>query len=232
MLVQNWMSRPAVTIDADDNLTEAARRLKQHRIHALPVLRRGKLIGLVTDGDLKQASASEATSLEVHELAYLIDKIKMKQIMTAEPVTISFDGTLSEAADLFLEKDIPLLPVIAGRAQMVGVIAPSDISRAFVCMTAAGRKGVEIGLQVKDQPGVTLSLLESVRNCSARIGSVISIDSDAPDGFRHVYLRIYGIEHTQLARLLPLLKTGGRLLFFVDHERNDRNIYTPTMVVA
>lgn len=225
MLVQNWMSRPVITIDADANMPKAAELLKKHKIHALPVIKKEKLVGLLTDSDLKRASASDATSLDAFELAYIIQKIKITQIMSAEPATITLDRTLSEAADLFLKHDVPVLPVMAGHAQLVGIISPSDISRAYLCLSAHGRKGIEIGMQVEDQPGATLALIESIGRHGARIGSVISIDSYAPEGCRHVYLRIYGVDSKQMTRLLPELKTGGRLLFFIDQERDAREIY-------
>ncbi len=222
MLIQNWMSRSVVTIDANASLPIAKDLLRKHNIHALPVIKKEKLVGVVTHGDLKRASASEVVSLDVYELAVLLQKIKIEQIMSHDPVTIPLDHTLAEAADVFLQSNVSVLPVIARRVQMVGIISPSDISRAFLCLTSSGRKGIELGLQVKDQRGATLSITDSIRRVRGRIGSLISIDSYAPKGFRQVYIRIYGFDHKKLAKLLPDLKKIGRLLYLIDHQQGSR----------
>ncbi len=227
MLVQNWMHRPVVTIGIDAKMPEAIELLKIHKIHALPVMKKDELMGLVTDGDLKRASASDATTLEIYELAYLIQKIKIAQIMSPDPVTIRIDHTLPEAATLFLQHDVPVLPVMAGQAQLVGIISRSDITRAFLCLSASGRRGIELGMQIEDRPGKTLAMIEGLGRHGARIGSVISIDGHAPEGNRHVYLRIYGINQKLRSALLSVLEDHGRLLFFVDHKEQTRKIYAP-----
>ncbi len=227
MLIQNWMSRPVVTIAADASLPMAKNLLKKHNIQALPVIKKEKLVGIVTDADLKRASASDATSLDTYELAFLLQKIRIEQIMTNDPITIPLDHTLAEAADLFLQTKAVVLPVIARGALMVGIISPSDISKAFLCLTASGRKGIELGLQVKDQPGVTLSIADRIRRFGGRIGSLISIDSYAPEGFRQVYIRIYGFDHNQLSKLMPELKNSGKLLYLIDHQRGSREVCAP-----
>jgi len=83
MLVKNWMNKNVITIKSDDAMSDAMRLLKEHDIRLLPVMNKGKLVGVVTDRDLKRASASDATSLEVHELLYLLSRIKIKEIMNA-----------------------------------------------------------------------------------------------------------------------------------------------------
>ncbi len=225
MLIQNWMSRPVVTINANASMPMAKDLLKMHNIHALPVMKKDKLVGLVTDSDLKAASTSDATGVDLYEWAYLIQKIKIDRIMTPDPVTIPLDHTLAEAADVFLQNNVSALPVIDGRARMVGIISPSDVSRAFLCLTASGRKGIELGLQVKDQPGVTLSIVDAIRRMGGRVASLISIDSYAPKGFRQVYIRVYNFDRNKLAKLLPDLKKKGRLLYVIDHHRGSREIH-------
>jgi acetoin utilization protein AcuB len=82
MLVKDWMSKAVVTVDVNDSMQDATKHLKDHDIQILPVLDQGHLVGVVTDRDLKRASASDATTLEIHELLYLISGIKVKDIMT------------------------------------------------------------------------------------------------------------------------------------------------------
>ena len=86
MLVKNWMSAKLISIDPDDSMAQARRLLKDNHIGRLPVIdRKGRLLGIVSDRDLKRAGASDATTLSVHELAYLLSKVKISDIMTMDP---------------------------------------------------------------------------------------------------------------------------------------------------
>lgn len=225
MLIQNWMSRPVVTIDAGASMPMARDLLKKHNFHCLPVMKNNKLAGILTDSDLKRASASDATSLDVYELAYLLQKVKVAQIMTSDPITIPLEYTLAEAADIFLKNNISALPVMKSPDQMVGIITPSDISRAFMCLTASGRPGIQMGIQVQDQPGIVMSIIEVIRNAGGRIGSLISIDSFAPEGYRQVYIKIYSFDRRQMTTLIPEIKSRGTLLYIIDHKENSREIF-------
>ena len=98
MLVKNWMSKDAITVDINDSMQDATKLLKENDIRMLPVMKRGKLVGIITDRDLKRASASDATTLEVHELLYLLSSIKIKEIMTKNAITVPFDYTIEETA--------------------------------------------------------------------------------------------------------------------------------------
>jgi len=91
-LVRDWMSTPPITIDITASLPEACDLIRQHRIRRLPVMKEGKLVGIVTRGDLRGAQPSEATSLSIWEINTLLAKLKMKDIMTPDPITIREDA--------------------------------------------------------------------------------------------------------------------------------------------
>ena len=91
MLVKNWMSKNVVKIDIDTSMQVAISLMKEHRIRMLPVVKKDKLVGVITDRDLKRASASDATSLDAHELLYLLMKIKIKDIMTKKPIAVPLE---------------------------------------------------------------------------------------------------------------------------------------------
>ena len=99
MLVKNWMSAPPITIDMNDSMQDAIKLIRENSINMLPVINKQRLVGVVTDGDLKRVSASDATTLEIHELLYLITKIKIKDIMT--------EGCLSPFCPIFPWKRLP-----------------------------------------------------------------------------------------------------------------------------
>ena len=108
MLVREWMSKGVITVDEDQTMQCAIGLLKEHNIRMLPVIKNKKLVGIITDRDLKRASASDVTSLEIHELLFMISKIKVKTIMTPKPIiSVPWDFTVEEAAEVLLKNKIP-----------------------------------------------------------------------------------------------------------------------------
>jgi acetoin utilization protein AcuB len=107
MLIRYWMSKPVVTVDKKDSMQQASRLMKENHIRLLPVIDGEKLCGIISDRDLKRASASDATSLDVHELLYLLSKIKVADIMTRKVVVVHQNWTVEEAADVMLERKFP-----------------------------------------------------------------------------------------------------------------------------
>jgi len=132
MLAKHWMTKQVITIDANDSINNAIHLLKKHNIMMLPVMEQGKLVGIVTDRDLKSASASNAISLEMLELLYLISKIKIKDIMTKNPITVPLDYTIEETAEILLKHKISGVPVIDHHGDIVGTITQNDIFRTII----------------------------------------------------------------------------------------------------
>jgi acetoin utilization protein AcuB len=122
MLVKNWMSKQTVTIDVDGSMQDAMSLIKKHDIRMLPVMKKGKLVGIITDRDLKRASASDATTLEIHELLYLLSKIKVKDIMTRDPIMVPADFTVEETAEVLLKNKISGAPVVDEAGKVIGMI--------------------------------------------------------------------------------------------------------------
>ena len=151
MLVETWMSKPVITIDADDSMQNATALLKEGHIRILPVMENGKLVGIITDRDLKRASASDATTLEIHELLYLLSKIKVKEIMTKDPITARPDYTLEETSRILLEKKISGVPVVNDEGQVIGIITRDDLLRVLIDLTGVDKRGIEFAFQVKDR---------------------------------------------------------------------------------
>ncbi|MBW2632342.1 MAG: CBS domain-containing protein, partial [Deltaproteobacteria bacterium] len=98
MLVKNWMSRTVFTIDLNESIHDAMKLLQKHKIRMLPVTKKDKLVGVITDRDIKRASASDATTLSVHELNYILSKVKVSEIMSDKLITVPFDYTIEETA--------------------------------------------------------------------------------------------------------------------------------------
>jgi acetoin utilization protein AcuB len=130
-LVKDWMTPDPVTIGPDTTLPEAARLMKECRIRRLPVVESGRLVGIVTLGDIREASPSTATSLTIYELNYLLSRLIVREIMTHDPIAITPDTSLEAAARLMLEHKIGGLPVTDCN-KVVGIITESDIFRLLV----------------------------------------------------------------------------------------------------
>jgi acetoin utilization protein AcuB len=131
-LVKGWMTRDVVTVTSHTVLPVAHRLMTDNQIRRLPVMENGRLVGIITRGDVRGAEASDATSLSIWELHYLIAKIKVNKIMTHDPITVSQDATIGEAAQVMLDKKISGLPVVNGEGKLVGIITESDIFRIVV----------------------------------------------------------------------------------------------------
>ena len=127
MIVANRMKRNPVFVDEGDSMKKAMDLLKEHEIRHLPVLKDGeRLVGILSERDIKQASPSPATALEIREIYYLLDKIKVKQIMTRRPYTVSSSTPIEEAALIIREKKIGCLPVVDD-GKLVGILTETDI---------------------------------------------------------------------------------------------------------
>lgn len=222
MLVKKWMSKNVITLDVNDYMAGAVFLMKQHKIRRLPVVKKGKLVGILTDRDLKQASASGATSLEIHELLYLISKIKVEDIMTKEPITIAPDYTVEEAAQILLENRISGLPVLDQEGNLVGIITQTDIFKALVSLTGLHRKGVSFGFMLEDRAGSIKEVADIIRQYRGRMASILSSYDGVPDGSREVYIRVYGVDRSRLEYLTDELREKFTLLYMVDHREGSR----------
>jgi len=226
MLVRNWMSKGVTTIDVNNSMVDATRKLKEHHISMLPVMKKDKLVGIVTDRDLKKASASNATTLEVHELLYLISNIKVKDLMTKDPITVPPDYTIGETAELLLEKKISGVPVVGRNGEVVGVITKADIFRALVSLTGLKRKGTQFAFELEDRPGSIKEVSDIIRGYGGRMVSILTSYDRAREGHRKVYISMYGVDRPQFQQLKEELKEKAELLYMVDLRENKREIYT------
>jgi len=129
-LIRDWMTANPITVDPKTTLPEAHKIMKDRRIRRLPVMDRGHLVGIVTLGDVREAEPSDATTLSIFELHYLLAKLTIGEIMTREPITISVNASIREAAKMMLQHKIGGLPVM-DEGKLVGIITESDIFRVL-----------------------------------------------------------------------------------------------------
>jgi len=225
MLVRNWMTQNVIMVDANDSVVDATKKLKENDIRRLPVTRKGKLVGIVTDRDLKRASASDATTLEVHELLYLISKIKVKEIMTKNPITVPFDFTVEETAEVLMKNKISSVPVLNGRNQISGIITQDDLFRAMISLTGLKSRGIQFAVQIEDRPGSIKEVADILRKYGGRMASILSSYDRVQKGYRKAYIRMYEIDRLRIPQLKEELKRKATLLYIVDLRENIREVY-------
>jgi acetoin utilization protein AcuB len=225
MLVTNWMSKPAITIDKHSSMHEAMNTMKTHGISLLPVMDAKRLVGIVTDRDLKKASPSGATTLEIHELLYLLSKIQIKDIMSPKPISVPPDFTVEETAEVLLANKISGVPVVDADGTVVGVITHTDLFKVIISLTGIGKKGIQFAFCLEDRQGSILEVADIIRGAGGRVASILTSYEKAPEGYRNVYIRMYSIDRDKLEALKTALKEKAKLLYMVDHRNNLREIY-------
>ena len=131
--IKDWMVTDIITVHLDTTLPDAHKLMKDNNIRRLPVVNdANELIGIVTRGDVRGASPSPATSLNVWELNYLLAKLTVSEFMTRHVATVSPETTIVEAAELMMHKKVSGLPVVNEGNTLVGIITESDIFRLVV----------------------------------------------------------------------------------------------------
>jgi acetoin utilization protein AcuB len=213
MLIKDWMTQDPVTITEDTSMIKAIHIMKERRFRRLPVVAADKLVGMVTDRDLKEASPSKATSLDVHELYYLLAELQVSEIMSRNPISVSQDDTVEHAAQVMLEHTFSGLPVVAGDGKVVGIITQSDVFRAFMHITGVLQGGVQFALRLEDRPGLIKEVVDLLRGRGARFVSLLSSYTTSKEGYRDVYIRVKNLSPDQVAQAQAELASRFEVLY-------------------
>ncbi len=225
MLVVNWMSTRLVSIDPEASLGEALQLTKDYRVSRVAVVENDKLVGILTDRDLKRAGSSEAMPPPAEEIKRLHDKVKVRDIMTPNPYTAHIHETLEEAALTMLQRKVSGLPVVDDNGNPVAVITQSDIFRALISLTGVTQGGVQFSLEMEDVPGSLIRLADVIRENGGRVVAILqSYDRVAP-GWRRLFIRVKGLDRAQLGSLKEQLKSLGHLRYLVDSQERSREIF-------
>jgi acetoin utilization protein AcuB len=214
MLVKGWMNTHVITVRDETAMARAAITMKEKKIRTLPVVNKdGKLVGIVTDRDLKDASPSKATTLNVYELNFLISRLKTKDIMSQDLVFVRPDETIEFAAILMLDNRISSLPVINHDGALVGIITQTDIFRALVDITGVYTGGIQFSFSLEDRPGSLKEVSDEIEFFGGRIVSVLSTKENAEPGCHNVYVRIHRLQKEKLTKLVKTLERKFHMLY-------------------
>lgn len=182
MYVRSRMTKDPITITPDTTIAEALELMRRSSIRRLPVMDKGKLVGIVTDRDLSEVSPSPATSLSVFEINYLLAKMKVGDVIPKKQtvITIPPDALLEEAALLMREHKIGALPVCED-GKLVGIITETNIFDAFLDLLGVRDPGTRITIEADDKPGVLADVTEVIRDYGANISRVAVFRGESED---------------------------------------------------
>ncbi len=132
VVVEQWMSSNVISTKVGTPINEAHQVMKENNIRRLPVVDKGRLVGLITIGDVREASPSDATTLSIWELNYLWSQLTVDKVMTRNVMTVTPSTPILDAAEMMLEHKISGLPVVDEKGALIGIITESDIFRMLV----------------------------------------------------------------------------------------------------
>jgi acetoin utilization protein AcuB len=175
------MTHPVLTITPDLPVQDALTLMKRDKVYRYPVVdKSGKLIGIVTESDLMNASPSEATTLSVWEISALVAKITVERVMSKQVITVTEDTTIEEAARIMADSSIGGLPVTRS-SKLVGIITESDLFHIFLEMLGARTTGVRVTLEVQDVPGKLAELTAVITQLGGNIHGLGAIQGESTD---------------------------------------------------
>ena len=201
MLVKNRMVKKLVTIDKDASISKAIRLMKQHSIRHLPVVQGTELVGWVTEGDIRQVY-----------LASIIEQVTVEDIMIKDPVTVSAESPLEEAAQLLYRHRIGGLPVIDGK-KLVGILTVADIMTAFIEVMGILKDSSRIDVVLGNAPHAFEDVSKIIRDHGSEIISVgMSAHQDREQ--RVYYLRLTKCDVDSMAETIE--KSGYKVVSRTD----------------
>lgn len=205
MLVRERMSKPVIFVGPEMPILEALALMQREHIRRTPVIREGKLVGIVSDKDILNAGPSDATTLSIWEVNYLVSQIRVKDIMTREVLTVAEDTPIEEAARMMADNKIGGLPVMRD-GRVTGLITETDLFKLLLELMGAREGGLRVTVIVPDTVGELAKITGAVAECG---GSFVAFGQYAGDdtATRTVTFKVTNMdEETVRAQLKPLVE--------------------------
>ena len=200
MLVRERMSRHPITVTPDTSLYDALAIIREEKIRRLPVVDpSGKLVGIVSEKDMLYVSPSPATTLSVDEVSYKITKIKIKELMTTEVITVEDDCPVEEAARIMADNSISGLPVMRA-GTLVGMVTESDLFKVFIELLGARMHGMRVSLRITEGVGVLARLTSALASLNGDIVTLGTFQDDNQDS-RIITIKLTGLDEAQIRQV-------------------------------
>lgn len=201
MLVKNVMTKNPITILPDASVTEARAIMNKNNIGKLPVVDKNfKLVGMLTKNDLAKASPSQATTLDMYEISYLLSKLNVEKIMVKDVVTVQDTEVVENAAKLMLDHGIGCVPVLSGDL-VVGILTESDLFSLFTEMFGASRSGIRMIFSLDDKPGQLAKIVDEIAEKNGNLVSLVTRELK-DSTLRRVTMKVSGVTKAQIEEIL------------------------------
>jgi len=209
--IRERIQKNPVTISPDASFFEAQNLIHEKGIRHLPVVgKNNKLVGIITDRDIREAAPSDATLLSVQELNYLLGKLKVSAFMTPKDklITITPDALIEDAVQLMHDHKIGSLPVMEGE-KLYGIFTETDVLDHFVDIFGFKQKGTRLTLAIEDKPGTMLGILQVFKKHNVNVISIVT-PSFMVEGKRIAAIRIKTQDYKDIVK--DLEKAGYDVL--------------------
>jgi acetoin utilization protein AcuB len=199
MFVGRRMTRNLITVTPDTSILKVKNILKEYNIDQVPVVEGKKLVGIITDKDIRDNSASPASTLSVHELNYLLSEMKAREIMTKKLYTVSPGTTIEEATKLINEKRVNSLPVVVGD-ELVGIITTCDLLNVLLDFMGMDTPSSRIELTLSGDMGDIAKIAGIINKLGLTIISIVSTTSREKGDTRIAVIRVNTDDITELSK--------------------------------
>ncbi|MBQ3060161.1 MAG: CBS domain-containing protein [Desulfovibrio sp.] len=217
MLIQDWMTSEVVSVTPDTSLLKIGKLMRDNSLRRVAVVdSENRVVGIISDRDVRDASPSKATTLDMYEMHYLLAELKAKNIMTAKPITVKPSESVERAAMLMLDHKIGGLPVVDDDNRLVGILSDQDVFKTLVNITGVREGGIQVGFEIVNEPGAMKPVFDMLREHGARVLSILSANNQA--GTRQMFLRLRNMEAQPEAALKQALAAYVNLLYWQDSD--------------
>jgi len=203
MFVRWRMTPNPIVIDPETSILDALHIMKEKKVRRLPVVAHGKLVGIVTEKDLRESPSLKATSLSIFELNYLLAKTPVSEVMTKDPITVTPDTTIEEAAVIMRDNQISGLPVVDD-GKIVGIVTETDIFDMLVKLLGF-RNGARFTLHIENRVGAVADLAGIFKDLGINIISIVAFEEEREEE-GNVVVRV---DTKDTEKVVSALKSAG-----------------------
>ncbi|MBS7260266.1 MAG: CBS domain-containing protein [Treponema sp.] len=201
MIIRDVMTKSPVTVTEETSVTEAKALMNKNNFSKLPVLDKSKrLVGIITKNDIQKASPSDATTLDMFELGYVLSKLTVGKFMTKKVITIQETEVIEEAARIMVDNNIGCIPVMEDDV-LVGIVTESDLFRLFTEIFGARNSGVRAVISMQDKPGMLARITTQIADLKGNLVSVVTREVKNKD-VRRSTIKVTGITIEQMENIL------------------------------
>jgi len=194
------MSHPVITVNPKMPITEALNLLRTEHIRRAPVIKDGKMVGIISEKDLLNAAPSSASSLSVWEVNYLISKVTVAEVMSKKVFSVSEDTPIEEAARVMADNKIGGLPVTRDD-EVVGMITETNLFKVFLELMGAREPGVRVTATIPEQRGQLARLTQAIAEAGGNFIAFGQFAGVSPNT-RLLTFKVEGLDQEALKKLI------------------------------